>query len=434
MISRYSQIQQQVQNLSATLGNSPGHVQKIYSTAWYLCLQIRLPGKTFYLYLGRGGGHEGLWLSETPTPAGLRVRDTWLEWCRKNLTSALLVGAEMDPLDRAVKLRFGRGGSVNDFYLLWAGRMSYFAYYEAANEKWFIPWGGEGAKEFEIFNQVGRKEHPPEGPTSAPLPSVEELLKLEVAQLAKQRSPKAKLKSLKVKIGKIEGDLLKIRSWPQFQQWISDCDPEALETQREVTFGELRYKFPEALSAWQKRDWLFQQVKRLKFAEIKQAERLAEAQASLVKLETSTAVEESNLKPIRPVWKSVNSAKPAVKTMEEDYLIHLFEDCRIGLGRSAHGNDQLRKVWATGEDWWVHVAHGTSAHAIIKLARVGQPSVQQIQQAALLIAKHSGSTASQIEVIITTVKNLRGVTGAPGMVTYKKHKTLLCDVSEGSRS
>lgn len=430
MISRYSQIQQQGQVLSGLL-RSPGHVQKIHSTAWYLCLQVRLPGKTFYLYLGRGGGHEGLWTSSLPTPAPLRLRDTWLEWCRKNLSSALLLSIDIDPHDRAFRLNFGRGGEISEFYVLYAGRTTFFAFYDGNEKKWFVPWGGAPADGFDVFNEVGRKLASPPAEVAPPYPPIEDLLKLEAAFLERHRTPKAKLKSLKTKIEKIEGDLVKIRQWPNLQSWIEQQDPASYENSREVVMQHLKYKFPQGLNGWQKRDWLFGQVKRLKLAEAKQVVRLHEAQEALEKMHSAPQLEESTLRPIKPIWRSVAPDKVEKKVVQDEYDIHSYGDCRIGVGKSAQGNDQLRKTWASGDDWWVHSLHGTSAHAIIKLPQVGLATPEQIKRAAVLIAKRSGSRASQLEVVVTMVKNVRGVPGAAGMVTYKKNKTLLCDVSEG---
>ena len=91
----------------------------------------------------------------------------------------------------------------------------------------------------------------------------------------------------------------------------------------------------------------------------------------------------------------------------------------------------MRKLWAKSEDWWLHASAGPSAHAIIKLPQVGIPSPEQLTMAARLLAKRSGISATQLEIITTQVKNVRGVTGKPGMVTYKKPKILLCDLSDG---
>lgn len=433
MISRYSQIRQQVKKLSELL-RAPAHIQKIYSSAWYLCLQLRLPGKTFYLYLGRGGGHEGIWIEEVPIPSILRLRDTWLEWCRKNLTSSLLNDVELDPQDRAIRLRFGHGGRAKDLYLLWAGRSSYFAFNDVSTGDWFIPWGGESSEGFKVFDQVGRTQSARLEESDVPLASIGELLELEKKQLEKLQNPKTKIKSLKRKIEKIQIDLTKIRSWSRFQDWISKQNPEELEGLVEIKFEDLRYKLPVGLSGWQRRDWLFQQAKRLKLAESNQAERLKQTEIELESKLVKASVGANTIKPIRPVWGNVSPLKNKIEKLEDDYDVHSYEGYKIGVGKTAQGNDQLRKSWSKPEDWWIHAASGTSAHAIIKLAVPGQVTPEQIKSSAFLIAKYSGSTASQLEVVLTQVKNVRGVPGKAGMVTYKKSKTLLCDLEEGNFS
>lgn len=433
MISRYSQIRQQVKELSGLLG-TPAHIQKIYSSAWYLCLQLRFPGRTLYLYLGRGGGHEGLWLDPSPIPSALRLRDTWLEWCRKNLTSSLLSEVEIDSQDRAIRLRFVHGGVAKDLYILWAGRTSYFAVNYIDSGEWFIPWGGESEEGFKVFDQVGRTTVANTEESSVELPPVSALLQLEKTQLEKLYNPKTKIKSLKRKIDKIQSDLNRIRSWPRFQEWIQKQNPEEFENKTEVKFEDLHYKFPANLSGWQRRDWLFQQTKRLKGAEEKQSLRLIQTEKELESKTTYSSSAENIIKPIRPVWGNVSPVKNKIEKSDQDYEIHTEDNFKVGIGKTAQGNDQLRKNWGKGEDWWVHAAHGTSAHAIIKLNAEGQVSPQQIQRAAFLIAKYSGSEATQIEVVVTQVKNVRGVPGKAGMVTYKKSKTLLCDLAEGKFS
>ena len=127
MIARHSQIRQQVQEMSSLLAR-PGHIQKIYSTARYLCLQVRVERKNVCLYLGSGGGFAVLWLSSSIPSSFLRKRDRWLEWCRSHLSSALLLNVTMDPLDRSICLRLQKAGARQDFYVSWIGRDSYFAF------------------------------------------------------------------------------------------------------------------------------------------------------------------------------------------------------------------------------------------------------------------------------------------------------------------
>lgn len=430
MISRHAQIRQLTATLQPRLAAAPCHVQKIYSTSRFLSFQMRAPGKTFYLHVGRGGGHEGLWEGETPPPPNLRLRDTWLEWCRKNLSSTLWQSVEVDPCDRLVRLSFRRAGGRLDFYVFWAGRSSYFALHRHDGDEWFLSWraGRPEHSGFRAFEEVGRKDVVLAEEVALATPLIAELWGRELAQMSKQRLPKAKLKSLQTKITRIGEDLAKIRQWPAFQEWWHLQDPETLGA--EARFGSLRYKLPTGLGGWQKKEWLYGQLKRLKVAEAHQAKRHAQAEADLVRAHETPAEDENPLKPVRPIWGSAAPTTPATPVNEEgDYVIHTFEGYKIGVGSSARGNDQLRKLWAKPDDWWVHAAHGTSAHAVIKLAGVGVPTPAQITDAARLVAKQSGITSATLEVILTAVKNVRGVTGAAGMVTYKKNKSLLCDVS-----
>lgn len=428
MISRHPQIRQQVEALRALAG-APGQVQKIYSTSRLLCLQLRFPGRSVYLYVGRGGGHEGIWTGMEPPPASLRLRDVWLEWCRKNLTGSLFQAVELDPGDRAVRLVFRQGGEAATWYVFWAGRTSYFAFHRAG--VWFLSWRGrqEGPDGFSVFDEVGRRTEAAPLEELTPGPAVQELLREEEAAALKARLPaRSRVKAMERKVGHIRGDLEKIRAWLPFQEWIAATPAEEWEGAREVSHGPLRYKFPPGLGAWQKKDWLFQQVKRLRAAEAKQASRLEEALAELEGKATPVVTEGNPLKPIRPVWKTLATGvpAPAASSPEAGYAVHAVDGARVGVGKSARGNDQLRKEWAKAQDWWVHAAQGVSAHAVLKLDEPGVPTPAHFNAAARLLAEQTGLTGGRLEVIVTQVKNLKGVTGTAGLVTYKKQRTLLC--------
>lgn len=395
-------------------------------------MQIRVGGKNISLYLGRGGGHEGVWLGEKIPPSFLRLRDRWLEWCRKNFSSSLLLAVTMDPLDRGVAFDMQKGGEKQTFHVAWLGRNCYFACFDHASKKWFTSWKGSftGSAGFEIFDEIGRKSFGDVSPP-APLTPIEDLLKEEDLHARKGAVPKQKIKSLRTKIGRIKQDLARIAQWEAFQGWLSSLDPASLETMEKIQHGDLAYKFPKGLSAWQKRDWAFGQIKRLRSVEGLQQARLRESEQLLAEMEAGKEITENPLRPQGPVWKNVSASLAAPITQEGEYAIHVLEGFKVGVGASAQGNDQLRKLWAKADDWWLHASAGTSSHAIIKLPSTGVPSPQQLTIAARLLAKRSGITAAQLEIITTQVKNVRGVTGKPGMVTYKKPKILLCDLSDG---
>lgn len=429
MIARYSQIQQQVEMIAQTI-NRPGHIQKIFSTSRYLCFQVRVPGKNISIYVGRGGGCEGVWLGESIPQSFLRKRDRWLEWCRKNFSSSLLLNIKMDPLDRGIVLETQKGGVVHSLYISWVGRHCYFALHNGEDKTWFTSWSNskEGDATFEIFDEVGRRKVE-DRVSSESAVSIETLLEEELNLAKRTARPKQKIKSLKSKISKIAGDLVKIERWQSMQETVEKNDPTNYENETQFVHFELKYKFPKALSPWQKRSWLFEQIKRLREAEKLQRNRFQEAQNELARLETNTEITENLLTVIGPNWKQQELEKKLVKKSEQgDYQVHSFNEYKIAIGLSAQGNDQMRKNWAKADDWWVHASSGASAHAIIKLEKSGVPTPGHLKEAAILIAKQSGISASELEVISTAVKNVRGVSGTAGMVTYKKSKKLLCEL------
>ena len=90
------------------------------------------------------------------------------------------------------------------------------------------------------------------------------------------------------------------------------------------------------------------------------------------------------------------------------------------------GNDQLRNRWASKEDYWFHLDGLKSTHAILKLERPTLPTQDQLSMAASIVARFSHFIDDWIPIIYTQVKNLKGVSGSPGMVIYKKEKHLRC--------
>lgn len=429
MIARYSQIQQQVELIAQAL-DRPGHIQKIFSTSRYLCFQVRVPGKNISIYIGRGGGCEGVWLGDAIPSSFLRKRDRWLEWCRKNFSSSLLLNVKIDPIDRGIVIETQKAGVLHGLYVSWVGRHCYFALHNDEEQSWFTSWSSPktGTSSFDIFDEVGRRKVE-DRPTSEPVIEIVKLLEDELSLAKRTAKPKQKIKSLKTKINKIAGDLSKIAYWQSMQETVEKIDPTILENETQFNHFELKYKFPKALSVWQKRSWLFEQVKRLKEAEKLQQKRFIDAQSELIKLEANTEISENLLTVIGPNWKQHEIEKKITKKADQgDYQIHQFVEYKIAVGLSAQGNDQMRKNWAKADDWWVHSANGTSAHAIIKLEKSGVPTPNHLRDAAILIAKQSGISAAEIEIISTAVKNVRGVSGTAGMVTYKKSKKLLCEL------
>jgi predicted ribosome quality control (RQC) complex YloA/Tae2 family protein len=114
---------------------------------------------------------------------------------------------------------------------------------------------------------------------------------------------------------------------------------------------------------------------------------------------------------------------PMAETL--DFKVFSMDRCMIAVGKSSRGNDQLRSKWAGKEDLWLHLDGIKSAHVVIKM-KSGLPGNEEINLASSILAHFSHFPGEWIPVIYTQVKNLKGVSGVAGMVTYKKEKHLRC--------
>ena len=421
MISRYSEILHYSKAINHEL-ESLGHVQKIYSTSYYVSFQVRVRGKSIFILLGRGGGHEGVFLSSANPKSELRKRDKWLEWLRKYVSGSLLLEIEIDPEDRSVALIVQKGGTQEKVYFAWIGRMSYF-FHEIQGKVAFKSWsrnvGDEGG--FKVFNEVGRR---PIGlHQEVRQISGDDLLRDEEKQSGSDSEASKKTKKRMLKITKIKQDLEKLSRWKELKQWLDKIDVGELSEKQEVRFQSLKIKLNRSMSPFQKKDFLYQKMKALREAEKMQELRLqAEENFDVQKIAIN------NLKTISPVWANLEIKTQNITT-EDQYKIYPCDGYSIGVGSSAEGNDRMRKQWSSPDDVWVHAANGKSAHAIIKLKSGVLFNIEMLQKAGEYILNQSGKDSGVIEIVYTHVKYLKSVSGSPGMVIFKKEKRINIVVS-----
>jgi predicted ribosome quality control (RQC) complex YloA/Tae2 family protein len=190
--------------------------------------------------------------------------------------------------------------------------------------------------------------------------------------------------------------------------------------------GDHKIKFEGQLNSFERRNVVFQKIKKLRRGEGILNERLKSVEEMLEgKEETKEMI--SSLPVIRPIWGKTESPKPAqTLNPHHDFRVIKLDNCQLGVGNNANGNDQLRNKWASKEDIWFHLDGIKSAHAILKLDSPVVPSPELVNLVASILAYFSHFNGDWIPIIFTSVKNLKGVTGAPGMVTYKKEKHLSC--------
>ena len=433
MIQYYLDLETQVKNIKEK-SLSQGQIQKLYSTAYYISISVRAPGKTWHLYFGRGSGYEGLWLHDSPPPATLRRKDNFLEYLRRHLSSCSFLDVSLDKFDRVVKLTYQKFGEVQSFLWFWRGRKLYFLHhYQDQPEtpfKLLLSWRGKAFAPgeelldlFEYFDEIGRHHDMNHDISSPELHSMDKLLhdELNASQLKDVTSTPTFLQRKKENI---EGDLRKTLQWEKLQS-ILDKN-ETLDHIYELKVGDHKIKFEGELNPYERRNLLFQKIKKLKRGETILKERLGNVVEQLAG-KNLTKPRQSQIPMIRPIWgEEKKTLIMTPKKSEDEYKVFVLDGYQIGIGLNAQGNDQLRNRWASKEDHWIHLEGLKSTHGIIKLNSAQSISSEILNLGASIVAHFSHFNADWIPIIYTQVKNLKGVSGAAGMVTYKKEKHLKC--------
>jgi predicted ribosome quality control (RQC) complex YloA/Tae2 family protein len=433
MIQYYLDLEKQVKNIRER-SLTQGQIQKIYSTAYYVSLSLRARGKTWHLYFGRGGGYEGIWLHDSPPPAELRRKDNFLEYLRRHISSCSFLEVTIDKFDRVVRLDYMKFGEMQSFLWFWKGRKLYFLHYyqeqpEAAFKillswrgKAFVP-GVELTDLFDYFDEVGRHHEMKHDMASADIHGMEKLLQDEL-KASSLKSMSSAPNFLQRKKENIEADLRRARQWEKLQSILDKG--ESLDHFYELKVEDQKIKFEGELNPYERRNLLFQKIKKLKRGETILKERLGSVENELSgKVEKETKI--SVISMIKPVWgEEKTTTISAPKMSSEEFRVFPGDGYQIGVGLTASGNDQLRNRWASKEDHWIHLDGLKSTHVIVKMHNNVALTPDVLNVGASIVAYFSHFNDDWIPIIHTQVKNLKGVSGAAGMVIYKKEKHLRC--------
>ena len=96
----------------------------------------------------------------------------------------------------------------------------------------------------------------------------------------------------------------------------------------------------------------------------------------------------------------------------------------FALGTNAAANDYLRSRWGHRDDLWFHLEGYRGPHLIAKKSTIGDIPPRVLQVIASALRDYGGLEITEIPVLFTPVKNLKGVKGASGKVRYSKEKYL----------
>lgn len=433
MIQYYRDLEKQVKSIKAK-NLEFGQIQKIYSTAYYISITVRVPGKTNYLYLGRGGGHEGVWIHDSAPVSLLRRKDNFLEYFRRHLSSCTFLGIELDSQDRIIKLRYQKFGEEQDLLLFWRGRKLYFLHYYrdepglpfrvmlSWKTKSFVP-ETEITDLYSFFDEVGRNNNMDQTRDSAEIVSMEDLLTKEL-KLVKDKGEAGNPTFLQRKKKNIEEDLRKAKQWEKLLDHLNKEQP--LGGIYELKVEDQKIKFSSDLNPFERRDKVFQKIKKLKKGEeiLKMRLENVEEQLSGKKVEEKIV---NKIPLIKPIWGIEKASTVTVeKVLTTDYKVFKLDEYHIGVGTNAQGNDQLRNKWGGKEDMWLHLDNQKSSHVVIKNLKNQTISPEMLNIGASILAYFSHFDSEWIPIIYTQVKNLKAVSGSPGMVNYKKEKRLQC--------
>lgn len=378
----------------------------------------RKPGKTFSLFLGRGGGYEGIWLEDLKVESNLRKRDQFLEYLRKYLTTSYVIEISQSEDDRIIYLKYGKNKKENVFAFFYLGRKLYFAHqYYDLKIKDFITyksWDSEKSDEdiYSIFNEI-KKDIQIDREKENNLISLKEILEIEKNSLIRIINKKSK--KLQKKQSLIKNDLEKMRSYKDLYNFCNECE-DLSKLNKKTVIGKIKMNFKEK-EHFKRRNELFEKAKRLKANIGLMEQRLSDVELELKK-HTQKDVFQNDLKTIKPMIARKKLDKTAQKKTHNEYKIIERDNVLMAKGLSASGNDQMRKEWASKEDLWFHVDGSKSAHIIVKKHDLSIDVLCEV--VAREFSKDIGS--DEINLIYTQVKNLKGVKGIKGMVNYKKEK------------
>ncbi len=406
-------------------------MQKIYSTPDFIVITIRFPGKTKFLWVGRGGEFNGVYLSDKSSPSHLRLKDNYLEYNRVRLRNTLLYDVFADDFERIVIFKMVKRSML----LLWSvfikGTTVYFCWGKEKNEKIEIKksWSSEAlliSKNYDssditcLFNEVGRrsKEMTQKNET---YDYISEYIKKngvdKFTKTLKRKKEKFKIR----KMENIKKDIKRMENWKKIQEYAGAILEEDLKDKVSVVIANYKIKIPRHFNFYQKRDHLFLMSKRFRAGREILLKRLEETEA-LKEEKKVECISKDQFKIRYPIWNRGNKSTTEV-IKEIGYTIYKIPNIgSLGLGKNAKGNDQLRKEWGKKEDIWFHLDGMPGAHAILKSDEKTILSKEVLDLISSIISLTSKHTSEEIPLVYTKLKYIRGVKGVPGMVTIKKEK------------
>lgn len=375
-----------------------------------------------HVYIGRGNQYQGIFLSEKAPPPYLRVQDRLLDYVRKFLVGTRLGKCEVDEKYMLSLFHFKTDHTDNSFLFGYKDRQLFFM--KQTKEEVYTSWNGETRNERNLI-ALAEEIQPDKGQAhSLKMPIIESYLEEEAKKNGGKPFQKKKEKFLSRKLENIARDYDEVKKWKLLE---SDLLEEKINLEvDELNLHGQKIKFHGMNSPWMKRDHLFKKIKKLKKAEEILANRLKEAEAEYEKVKSGEFdIDITKEKVIQPLW--ITNARSASKTTNKEYNIKEFKIKNLFgvIALDAASNDYIR-TQAHKEHYWFHVENYPGSHCIIKTDDFSQLGIIELESIASLLRDYSKLNITEIPVLYSQLKNIKGMKGVKGEVIVKKPKHLRC--------
>ncbi len=385
-------------------------IQKIFSTHLFICISVRVPGKTYWWWLGRGGRFKTIKQTEDQPSSSLRAKDISLDWLRSRLKGVWLESIHLDVVNGIFKLKslnedkeicFGYKNNILNFVDIVRAENEASIFYSHNGKSEVLKGVLEDSFDKTMID-----------PTEEPLS-----LNLDWYENIAKKTIKDKSKKITKKIDKIKMDIEKLRL---YEKMYDDArDYEKLENLSAYKIEKIKIKFNKSMNSHQKADLIYKKAKAFKAAISLQEKRLEAAMSTI----TSEQNTEIDTKPFALNWK-FSPQKKIITETSNDIKAKYYSNTeyKIAVGLNAKSNDYLRKAWAKKGDIWAHIENVTGAHLIIKSDQI--PDLKAWECFASILKDYSNYEGTVISIVWTEIQYVKPVKGKAGLVRFSKEKRL----------
>lgn len=398
-------------------------MQKAYSTPHFLVLMVRVPGETKVIYLGRGNQYVGIYVSNQVPPSYLRIKDKALDFIRSHIVGCKMFKIEFikDENGEYYQFDFKTDTSNNYFKIGYHQREMFWILKEkdlvfTSFNNQIQKAGTESAINSEISKFVYQD-------------TIEHYLKTEEAKNTGVVTVKKREKFLLKKLDNIKKDFENSLSYKKLEEAIAKNELDFNVTELNVL--GVRFNFVGLRSEWDKKNLVFNRIKKLKRGVTLLEQRLKETEEEYQKtIKGEVEVPVTKEKAIAILWKTkVKHKGQTNRNQSNDYIEFKFFQFTAFLGLNATGNDEIRSL-SSKDHYWFHIENYPGSHLILKTDDIAKLTPEMYELIASILRDYSKLSITVIPVMFAQVKNLKGVKGVKGEVTVNKAKYLTCPYRE----